>query len=189
LKILIVDNYDSFTYNLVHLVEQFDGAAIFVRRNDEITLEEVNDFDKIILSPGPGLPKDAGIMEELIMTYADKKSILGVCLGHQAIAECFGGKLINLNRPSHGVAVETIVIDDEERIFNNLPKHFDTGRYHSWAVASESLPSSIKITATDNSGTIMALSHKDFDLKGIQFHPESILSQYGKELISNWLNI
>lgn len=189
MKILILDNYDSFTYNLVHLVEQFDGVEVIVKRNDEITLAEVNDYDKIILSPGPGLPKDAGIMNKLIKTYSDKKSILGVCLGHQAIAECFGGGLINLERPSHGVSVETIITDSDERLFNHLPKQFDTGRYHSWAVESETLPSELKITAIDNSGIIMAISHKDFDVKGIQFHPESILSEYGKEIIANWLNI
>jgi anthranilate synthase component 2 len=189
LKILILDNYDSFTYNLVHLVEQFDAIEVTVKRNDEIAMEEVGLYDKIILSPGPGLPKDAGIMMELINAYAGKKSILGVCLGHQAIAECFGGKLINLSRPSHGVSVDTIISDSEEKLFNHLPKHFNTGRYHSWAVEAETLPSVFIITALDNNGIIMAISHKDFDVKGIQFHPESILSDYGKELMGNWLNI
>ncbi len=187
-KVLIIDNYDSFTFNLVHLVEQFDGIAVTVARNDEIALEKIENYDKIILSPGPGLPKDAGILMELIKTYSSTKSILGVCLGHQAIAEFFGGKLINLARPSHGVGVNTIVVDCDEPLFKDIPTSFASGRYHSWAVDKMSLPPVISITAIDEAGVIMAIGHGSFDVKGIQFHPESILSEYGKELIGNWLN-
>ena len=188
MRILLLDNYDSFTYNLVHLVEQFDGTTISVKRNDEISLEEVDAYDSIILSPGPGLPHEAGIMMDLIKAYHSKKKILGVCLGHQAIAESFGGKLINLSRPSHGIGMETIIIDNEEPMFRNIPNKFITGRYHSWAVAADSLPQEIAITAIDTHETVMAISHKKYPIKGIQFHPESILSEHGKVLIGNWIN-
>ena len=187
MKLLILDSYDSFTYNLVHLVEQFDDIEITIKRNDEIPLGEVENFDRILLSPGPGLPMDAGIMMDLIKTYSPTKNILGVCLGHQAIAECFGGKLINLPRPSHGVAMETIVIDSSDSLFRDIPTKFMTGRYHSWAVDILTFPDDLKVTSIDNQGTIMAFRHRELNVKGIQFHPESILSEYGKTLIGNWI--
>ncbi len=187
MKLLILDNYDSFTYNLVHLLAQFDGVEITVRRNDEIALEEVAIYDKILLSPGPGLPKDAGIMMDLIRMYAPTKNILGVCLGHQAIAECFGGNLINLSRPSHGVAKDTLIIDSSEPLFNKIPPKFLTGRYHSWAVDVLTFPDCLQITTMDAEGTIMAFKHREWRVKGIQFHPESILSEHGKLLMGNWI--
>ena len=187
MKLLLLDNYDSFTYNLVHLVEQFNDIEVTVKRNDEIAMEEVGSYDRILLSPGPGLPMDAGIMMNVIKHYAPTKNILGVCLGHQAIAECYGGKLINLPRPAHGVAKETIIIDQEERLFLNIPNKFLTGRYHSWAVAKDSLPDCLQVTSTDQEGTIMSIRHRELAVKGIQFHPESILSDHGKQLIYNWL--
>ena len=187
MRLLILDNYDSFTYNLVHLVDLFDGIEVTVKRNDEIALEDVQLYDRILLSPGPGLPKNAGIMMDLIKTYSLNKSILGVCLGHQAIVECFGVKLINLPRPSHGVAMETIVIDSMDALFQNIPHRFMTGRYHSWAADIMTFPDCLKITSIDHQGTIMSMSHREMDVKGIQFHPESILSEYGKQRIHNWL--
>ena len=187
MRLLILDNYDSFTYNLVHLVEQFDDIEVTVKRNDEIPLEDVQNYDRILLSPGPGLPKDAGIMMDLIKTYSNTKNILGICLGHQAIAEYFGGKLINLPRPSHGVAIETIVIDSMDSLFQNIPNRFMTGRYHSWAADIMTFPDCLKITSIDHQGTIMSLRHRELEVKGIQFHPESILSEHGKQLIHNWL--
>ena len=187
MRVLILDNYDSFTYNLYHLVEQFEGMEVTVRRNDEISVEEVAWYDRIILSPGPGLPKDAGIMIEVIKTYSATKNILGVCLGHQAIAECFGGKLINLARPAHGVAKETQIIDSEEVLYRGIPQKFLSGRYHSWAVDVFRLPDCLKVTAIDEEGTIMSIRHRELAVKGIQFHPESVLSEYGRKILHNWL--
>ncbi len=189
MKILLLDNYDSFTYNLLHLLEQFDAERIDVFRNDEISLNEVEQYDKIILSPGPGLPEDAGIMMDVIKRYASTKSILGVCLGHQAIAETFGGKLLNLEKVQHGVSTTTNVTDSSEKIFRKIPSTFKTGRYHSWVVAKEDLPDCLTITALDEKQNIMALRHKKFDVCGVQFHPESILTEYGKLLIGNWLSL
>ena len=187
MKIILLDNYDSFTYNLLHLIEQFDGAEVDVFRNDEITLSQVGRYDKIILSPGPGLPEEAGITTEVIREYSSVKSILGVCLGHQAIAQAFGGKLFNLDRVKHGVATLTTVTDPAEKIFRNMPVTFKSGRYHSWMVAKEGLPECFRITATDDEGNIMGLRHKKYDVCGVQFHPESILTEFGKELMGNWL--
>ena len=187
MKILLLDNYDSFTFNLLHLVEQFDGVEVSVFRNDELSLEEVSAFDKIILSPGPGLPKEAGIMISLIEKFSSVKPILGVCLGHQAIAEFFGAKLFNLDEVQHGISSLTTVTDTSEKIFKNIPQQFKTGRYHSWMVDKNELPSSLKITAVDGQQNIMALRHKTLDVCGVQFHPESVLSEYGKTLIGNWV--
>lgn len=187
MKILMLDNYDSFTFNLVHILRQFKNVQVDVKRNDEIDLDEVSSYDKILLSPGPGIPSEAGIMIDLIREYREKKSILGVCLGHQAIAEVFGGSLLNLKRVMHGVSTETHVIDNSEILFSGLPSHFKAGRYHSWVVNKGSLPAELKITAMSEDEVIMALRHEKFDVKGVQFHPESILTEHGKEMIENWL--
>lgn len=186
MKVLVIDNYDSFTYNLVHLLQEL-GAEVTVRRNDKITLEEVNDFDKIMLSPGPGIPDEAGLLKEIIKTYGPTKSMFGVCLGHQAIGEVYGGKLFNSNEVWHGVATPVRVINEDEPLFRNLPAQFATGRYHSWLVET-SLPDCLEPTAVDVTGNIMALRHKEYDVRGVQFHPESILTEHGKEIIKNWLN-
>jgi len=186
-KILIIDNYDSFTYNLVHLVNEL-GLECEVWRNDQFQLEEVEAFDKIILSPGPGIPSEAGLLLKVIGKYAPKKSIFGVCLGQQAIAEVFGGELYNLSRPMHGLATPIKVTDPEEKLFAGLPETFNVGRYHSWAVAEKGLPDEILITAIDEKdNSIMALRHKNYDVRGVQFHPESVLTEHGKEMMHNWL--
>lgn len=186
-KILIIDNYDSFTYNLVHLVNEL-GLECEVWRNDQFKLEDVEAFDKIILSPGPGIPSEAGLLLKVIEKYAPKKSIFGVCLGQQAIAEVFGGELYNLSRPMHGLATPIKVTDPEEKLFAGLPQTFNVGRYHSWAVAEKGLPDEILITAIDEKdNSIMALRHKNYDVRGVQFHPESVLTEYGKAMMHNWL--
>lgn len=185
-KILVIDNYDSFTYNLVHLLQEL-GQEYEVIRNDKFELDFVEQFDKILLSPGPGIPEEAGLLMDVIRTYAPSKSILGICLGQQAIAEVFGGKLFNLPKPLHGVASGIFVTDEDEKLFQNFPKDSKIGRYHSWAVESESLPDCLKVTAVDENGIIMALSHTTYDVRGMQFHPESVLTDNGKTLIANWL--
>jgi len=186
-KILILDNYDSFTYNLVHYVEANPNFEVDVFRNDEITLEEINQYNTIILSPGPGLPKDAGILKELIKKYAATKKILGVCLGMQAIGEVYGGTLTNLNNVFHGVATPLTVLDDEDALFKGLPTAFNVGRYHSWVIANEGFPDELKITSVEENRQIMSLKHKEFNVYGVQFHPESILTEHGKEMITNFL--
>jgi anthranilate synthase component 2 len=186
-SILILDNYDSFTFNLVHYVEKIIDNDVDVFRNDEISLEDVNRYDKIILSPGPGLPAEAGILIPLIKKYAASKRILGVCLGHQAIGEAFGAKLYNLPEVHHGVAREVNVIDKSETLFNDIPPSFNAGRYHSWVIDKTSLPSCLKVTAVDNNNEIMSISHSGYNIKGVQFHPESILTEHGEKLLSNWL--
>ncbi len=188
-KILILDNYDSFTYNLVHYVEANPNFEVDVFRNDEITLEEINQYNTIILSPGPGLPKDAGILKELIKKYAATKKILGVCLGMQAIGEVYGGTLTNLNNVFHGVATPLTVLDDEDALFKGLPTAFNVGRYHSWVIANEGFPDELKITSVEENRQIMSLKHKEFNVYGVQFHPESILTEHGKEMITNFLKI
>ena len=186
-KLLIIDNYDSFTYNLVHLVNEL-GLECEVWRNDQFRLEEVEAFDKIILSPGPGIPSEAGLLLKVIEKYADKKSIFGVCLGQQAIAEVFGGELYNLSRPMHGLATPIKVTDNTEKLFAGLPETFNVGRYHSWVVAEKGLPEEIAITAIDEKdNSIMGLRHKTYDVRGVQFHPESVLTEYGKEMMHNWI--
>lgn len=186
-RILIIDNYDSFTYNLVHLVNEL-GLECEVWRNDQFAIEDVDAFDKIILSPGPGIPSEAGLLLDVIAKYAPTKSIFGVCLGQQAIAEVFGGSLYNLNQPMHGIATPIKVTDGDEELFAGLPESFKVGRYHSWVVSGNDLPDSLQVTAIDEADdSIMALKHKQYDVRGVQFHPESILTDYGKEMMQNWL--
>lgn len=187
-KILIIDNYDSFTYNLVHLVNEL-GMQCEVWRNDQFKLEDVDKFDKIILSPGPGIPSEAGLLLDVIRTYAPTKSIFGVCLGQQAIAEVFGGSLYNLSRPMHGISTPVKVTDENEQLFKGLPEYISVGRYHSWVVSKDDLPEVLTVTAVDEKdNSIMALRHKTLDVRGVQFHPESVLTEYGKEMMGNWLN-
>ena len=188
-KILILDNYDSFTYNLVHYVEANPNYEVDVFRNDEISMEEVDKYNTIILSPGPGLPKDAGILNELIKKYAPTKKILGVCLGMQAIGEVYGGTLTNLNDVFHGVATPITVLDKNDLLFKDLPESFNIGRYHSWVIANDGFPDDLKITSIEENNQIMSLKHKEFNLYGVQFHPESILTEHGKEMINNFLAI
>jgi anthranilate synthase component 2 len=185
-KLLIFDNYDSFTYNLVHAIRKLGYTDMEVIRNDKIALEEVDRFDKILLSPGPGIPSEAGILLPLIKRYAPTKSILGVCLGHQAIAESFGGTLENTSEVFHGVSTPVHVVDPD-LLFDDMPTTFDAGRYHSWIVSRDGLPECIRVTAVSDEGTIMALRHKEYDVRGVQFHPESVLTPLGETLIANWL--
>lgn len=187
MKILVFDNYDSFTYNLVHYIEMATDATIEIHRNDKISLKEIERFDKILLSPGPGIPADAGILLDVIKTYATTKSILGICLGQQAIAEAFGGSLSNLNEVFHGVSTPVEIIANDS-LFKNIPKKFNVGRYHSWIVNRTDLPKELEITCIDESGSIMALRHKTLDIRSVQFHPESILSEHGLEIIKNWVS-
>ena len=186
MKIVIIDNYDSFTYNLAHLVKEL-GVEVTVYRNDQFELPQLEKFDKIILSPGPGIPSEAGLLLDVIRTYAGKKPMLGVCLGHQAIGEVFGAKLTNLSDVFHGVATEGTQFGNDP-IFAGLPKRIVMGRYHSWVVSKEGLPECLEITAESDEGQIMALRHKTLDIHGIQFHPESVLTPEGKTMIGNWLN-
>jgi anthranilate synthase component II len=224
MKILVFDNYDSFTYNLVHLVEHILHERVDVHRNDQIPLEKVKEYDKIILSPGPGIPEEAGLLLPLIKEYASSKSILGVCLGHQAIGEAFGGKLVNLTNVYHGVATPVKVVSRESivdressvvsrgsarvkseqlgvkgrsnsrltshvsrNLFEGLPDEFEAGRYHSWIVSDENFPDELEVTARDDNNYIMALQHKSFDVQGVQFHPESVLTPVGETILRNWL--
>lgn len=187
MKLLVFDNYDSFTYNLVQLIEKTSDIEYEVHKNDKITLAQVNEFDKILLSPGPGIPVNAGIMNELIRMYAPKKSILGVCLGLQAIGEVFGAKLVNLDTVYHGIATEIELIA-EDPLFDHCPKKFIAGRYHSWAVEYKSVTADLIVTALDAGECVMAMKHKIYDVKGVQFHPESILTEYGEQIIRNWIN-
>jgi anthranilate synthase component II len=187
-KILIIDNYDSFTYNLVYYVERIAGSRPSVFRNDEISLNEINEYDKILLSPGPGVPVDAGICIDLIKRYASTKSILGICLGHQAIGEAFGGTILNLNSVYHGIATPIMITGKNDPLFNNIPSSIIGGRYHSWVVSDTDLPDCLKIICNDEDGMIMGISHKVFDVKGLQFHPESVLTEHGIEIIANWVN-
>jgi anthranilate synthase component 2 len=186
-KILIIDNYDSFTYNLVHLVNEI-GLQCQVWRNDKFNLDDVDAFSHIILSPGPGIPSEAGLLLDVIARYAPTKSIFGVCLGQQAIAEVFGGQLYNLSRPMHGIATPIKVIDANEKLFTGLPESFKVGRYHSWVVDHKGLPDVLTVTAIDEQdNSIMALRHKHYDVRGVQFHPESVLTEHGRQLMQNWL--
>ena len=186
MKIVIIDNYDSFTYNLSHLIKEL-GAEVTVYRNDKFQLSQLEQFDKIILSPGPGIPSEAGLLLDVIRTYAGKKSILGVCLGHQAIGEAFGGKLTNLSEVFHGVATEGTNLK-KDYIFNSIPEHFTMGRYHSWVVDTEGFPECLEITALSSEGQIMALRHREFDIHGIQFHPESVLTPEGRTMLANFIS-
>ena len=196
MKILVFDNYDSFTYNLVHLVEKITHQKVDVYRNDQIQLEQVKQYDKIILSPGPGIPCEAGLLLPLIKEYASTKSILGVCLGHQAIGEAFGGTLLNLSKVYHGVATKIRLVkaqsngknsDTQNDLFKNLPEELEVGRYHSWIVSDENFPGELEITARDENNYIMAMQHKKYDVQGVQFHPESVLTPDGETILKNWL--
>ena len=186
MKIVIIDNYDSFTYNLSHLVKEL-GADVTVYRNDQFEMPMLERFDKIILSPGPGIPSEAGMLLDVIKTYAGKKPIMGVCLGHQAIGEVFGGKLTNLSDVFHGVATEGTQFGNDP-IYEGLPKRITMGRYHSWVVSKDDFPDCLEVTAESDEGQIMGLRHKEYDIHGIQFHPESVLTPDGKRIIQNWIN-
>lgn len=205
MKILVFDNYDSFTYNLVHLVQKITHKKVDVYRNDQIPLEKVNEYDKVILSPGPGVPEEAGMLLPLIKEYASSKSILGVCLGHQAIGEAFGGKLVNLSTVYHGVATPIKIANigsatatdntnspatihhSRKDLFEDLPDELEVGRYHSWIVSDEDFPADLEVTARDENDYIMALQHKKYDVQGVQFHPESVLTPMGEQILKNWL--
>ena len=184
----MLDNYDSFTYNLVQYIEEIVGHQIDVFRNDKITLEEIDDYDTLFLSPGPGVPKDAGILLQVIEKYAATKNIFGVCLGLQAIGETFGGELANLEKVYHGVQTTIIKVEDDEPIFENIPTVFEAGRYHSWVIKKENMPDCLEVTAIDKKGIVMAASHKDFNVRGVQFHPESIMTPEGKLMLRNFIN-
>tara|TARA_R110002073_G_scaffold57778_4_gene146666 strand:+ start:74187 stop:74753 length:567 start_codon:yes stop_codon:yes gene_type:complete len=185
-KVLVIDNYDSFTYNLVHYLEELN-CDVTVKRNDQLSLAEVDDFDKIVLSPGPGIPDEAGLLKAIIKEYAATKSILGVCLGQQAIGEVFGGTLNNLDEVYHGVATQVTITVDDESLFKGFDKNIEVGRYHSWVV-DKNLPPELEATSVDENGEIMSLRHKIYDVKGVQYHPESVLTPNGKKLLENWLN-
>ncbi|MEO1628920.1 MAG: aminodeoxychorismate/anthranilate synthase component II [Bacteroidota bacterium] len=187
MKILVLDNYDSFTYNLVQYLREICDEPMDVFRNDAISLEEVDAYDTIVLSPGPGIPSQAGIMPELIKRYAPSKSIFGVCLGQQAIGEAFGGQLLNLTKVYHGIATSIVVTDPSEVLFDELPNSFTVGRYHSWVVDRKGFPDELLVTSVDSEDTIMSLRHKTHHVKGVQFHPESILTDHGKEMLQNFL--
>lgn len=185
MKIFILDNYDSFTYNLVHIIEQF--ADVKIRRNTEVELTELKSFDKIVFSPGPGVPSEVQIMSEIIERYKKSKAILGVCLGHQAIAEYFGGKLINMPEVNHGREFKTEIIKPDY-IFKNLPEQFSSARYHSWIVDKQNFPGDLEITSIDSeTQNIMSIRHKTFDIRGVQFHPESVMTKHGTQLLKNWV--
>lgn len=186
MKVVVIDNYDSFTYNLVHYLEDL-GAEVTVYRNDEFELEELQKFEKILLSPGPGVPDEAGLLKDVIKKYAPTKDIFGVCLGLQAIGEVFGGTLVNLNEVFHGVA-STVTTIEEDILFNDLPNQIEVGRYHSWVVSNENLPSDLIITSVDSNNQIMSLKHKTLNVRGVQYHPESVLTPLGKKILENWLN-
>jgi anthranilate synthase component 2 len=185
MKILVLDNYDSFTYNLVHMVREL-GHAPEVARNDKIALEAVSRFDKVLLSPGPGIPSEAGIMQELIRRFASEKDILGVCLGHQGIAEAFGGRLINLEEVLHGVT-STTTVTQADGLFDGLPPSFTACHYHSWAVDAATLPAELEVTAVNGLGIVMAMRHARYKVRGVQFHPESIMTEHGMTLLKNWI--
>ena len=187
MKILVIDNYDSFTYNLVHAIKKISGEQVDVFRNDQIALEQIDKYDKIVLSPGPGIPEEAGLLLDIIKAYAPTKSMLGVCLGHQAIGEAFGGKLHNMNRVLHGIATLVKQTGIKSQLFRGLPESFDVGRYHSWIVQNEQLPECFEVTSYDNDGLVMSMQHKEYDVQSVQFHPESVLTPLGEKMIENWL--
>jgi anthranilate synthase component 2 len=187
-KIAVIDNYDSFTYNLVHYLEDLN-TEVTVFRNNEFELDDLVGFENILLSPGPGIPSEAGLLKAVILRYAESKNILGICLGQQAIGEVFGGSLINLEKVYHGVATKITQSVTDETLFIGLPKEFDVGRYHSWVVNKEDLHEDLEITSIDNEGSIMSLRHKKLNIKSVQFHPESILTPFGKQILQNWINL
>lgn len=186
-RILVIDNYDSFTYNIVHCIENLTGKRPDVFRNDEIELSRIDDYDRIVLSPGPGIPEEAGICLDIVRKYAGRKSILGICLGHQAIGEAFGGRLINLESVYHGIASEVTVTDQSDYLYKDIPGTFTAGRYHSWVLERASLPSCLSVTCTGRNDLVMGIRHNEFDIRGVQFHPESVLTEKGTDIISNWL--
>ena len=184
-KVFVIDNYDSFTYNLVHYLEELD-CEVTVKRNDQFELDELENYPMILLSPGPGIPEESGLLKAAIERYAPTKKILGICLGQQAIGEVFGGQLINLDKVYHGIATPVNIVE-EDVLFINLPKQFDIGRYHSWVVATP-LPVVLEITSLDEEGQVMSLRHKEYDVRAVQYHPESILTPQGKKILENWIN-
>ncbi|MBP6386505.1 MAG: aminodeoxychorismate/anthranilate synthase component II [Pseudarcicella sp.] len=186
MKILVLDNYDSFVYNLVYILKDL-GQDVDVFRNDKIALESVKQYDKILLSPGPGIPSEAGILLDVIKEYASTKSMFGVCLGHQAIGEAFGAKLHNMGEVLHGVTTDCLVQDKSELLFNEIPSVFKVCRYHSWTVVPETMPAELKITALDEKGFVLAQSHTQYDIRGVQFHPEAYLTEYGVKMVENWV--
>ncbi|RMA56795.1 anthranilate synthase component II [Ulvibacter antarcticus] len=186
MKVLVIDNYDSFVYNLVHYLEELD-CEVTVLRNDRFILDELEHYDKILLSPGPGIPDEAGQLKAVITKYAATKSILGVCLGQQAIGEVFGGSIENLSKVFHGVATKARIIVNDEPLFKNLEEEIEIGRYHSWVVSTDGFPDALEITSVDENGQIMSLRHRTYDVRGVQFHPESVLTPKGKEIIKNWV--
>lgn len=187
MKIIVIDNYDSFTYNLVHAIKKITGLPVDVVRNDELSLSDLEPYDKIVLSPGPGIPEEAGLLLPIIREFAPRKSILGVCLGHQAIGEAFGAKLLNMNRVIHGVATLVMVTDRSTALYEGLPDTFQAGRYHSWIVDGEGLPGCLQVSGLDGEGHIMSMHHKEYNVQGVQYHPESVLTPEGEKIIENWL--
>ena len=185
-KMVLIDNYDSFTFNLVHYLEELN-CDVVVLRNDEFEIEELQNYDIIILSPGPGIPSESGLLLEVIKTYASTKKILGICLGHQAIGEVFGATLLNLDSVFHGVSTKINITDITETLFSNLPQQIEVGRYHSWAINPINLPEVLEVTSVSENGEIMSIRHKYFNVKGVQFHPESILTPFGKTILANWI--
>ncbi|WP_271855463.1 anthranilate synthase component II [Patiriisocius marinus] len=188
MNIIVIDNYDSFVYNLVHYLEELH-CTVTVVRNDQFHLEDLERYDKILLSPGPGIPDEAGLLKKVIKTYAGRKPILGVCLGQQAIGEVFGGSLSNLSKVFHGVSTTAEILVDDEPLFKGLGNQIEIGRYHSWVVDKENFPPSLEITSLDDNGQIMSLRHRELDIRGVQFHPESVLTPKGKEMIKNWIEM
>lgn len=189
MRIIVIDNYDSFTWNLVHAVRKLTGAEVKVFRNDEVDMEELEGCDKILLSPGPGIPSEAGMMPALIRELAPRKSILGVCLGHQAIGEAFGARLLNMETVLHGIATPVHIVSNENPLYQGIPATFDAGRYHSWIVDREDFPECLEITAVDGENRIMSLRHRRYDVQGVQYHPESVLTHIGEKIIENWLEM
>jgi len=187
MKILVIDNYDSFTYNLVQYIEEIPNCEVDVFRNDKISLSEIEKYDKVVLSPGPGIPDEAGLLKDIIKEYSGKKPIFGVCLGLQAITEVFGGNIINMDKVYHGVATKMKCTDKNDVLFKDIPNEFEAGRYHSWIAEKETFPNELKITAIDEEGNIMALSHKKLNIKAVQFHPESVLTPEGRKIIKNFI--
>jgi len=188
MKLAVIDNYDSFTYNLVHAIKKISGLPVDVFRNDELELGDLEKYDKIILSPGPGIPEEAGLLLDIIREYAPGKSLLGVCLGHQAIGQVFGAKLINMSQVLHGIASPVTQTNPDPVLFEDVPLQFEAGRYHSWTVDQKNFPECLKVTSLDENGLIMSLKHQQYDVRGVQFHPESVLTPYGEKIINNWLN-
>jgi len=188
MEIVVIDNYDSFAWNLVHYIEKITGTLPDVFRNDEISIEEAGRYDRILISPGPGIPSEAGVCLDLIKRWTPEKSILGICLGHQAICEAFGGKLINLSTVYHGISAPVQVKAPDDTLFRNIPPVFMAGRYHSWVVSRKHLPECFRITCEDENGMIMGISHSDYNVKGLQFHPESVMTGCGMDIIKNWIN-